>query len=131
MNREQAKDLYSRGCNAYLHLFCEKHDYDYDDAKNSWVANEVGGIVCVADYFVDMQTIITDIETRADKSEFLKWYDYCLDVAEFGLPAPNYKSWVNGCPRTSKESFDNLRAIKHNLIRAVEIEKNLRNGDYF
>lgn len=131
MNREQAKDLYNRGCNAYLQLFCEKHDYDYDDAKNSWVANEVGGIVCIADYFVDMQTIIDDVDLSTTEDEFLNWYGYCLDAAEFELPTPNYKSWVKGCPRTSKEAFDNLRAIKHNLERAVDIEKALRNGgDY-
>lgn len=131
MNREQAKDLYNSGCNAYLQLFCDKHGYDYEDAKNSWVANEVGGIVCVNDYFVDMQTIIDDVDLFTTEDEFLKWYDYCLEAAEFGLSTPNYKSWVKGCPRTSKESFDNLRAIKHNLERAIEIEKNLRNGDYF
>lgn len=131
MNREQAHDLYNRGCNAYLQLFCEKHDYDFEDAKNSWVANEVGGIACIADYFVDMQTIITDIEMRADKDEFLKWYDYCLDVAEFNLPTPNFAHWLKGCPRTSEESLSNLRAIKHNLERAIDIEKALRNGgDY-
>ena len=131
MNREQAKDLYNRGCNAYLQLFCDKHGYDYEVAKDSWVANEVGGIVCVNDYFVDMQTIIDDVDLPATEDEFLKWYDYCLEAAEFGLTTPNYKSWVKGCPRTSKESFDNLRAIKHNLERAIEIEKKLRNGDYF
>ena len=131
MSREQAKDLYNRGCNAYLQLFCEKHDYNYEDAKSSWVANEVGGIACVNDYFVDMQTIIDDVDLPTTEDEFLKWYDYCLDAAEFGLTTPNYKSWVNGCPRTSPESFDNLRAMKHNLERAIDIEKALRNGgDY-
>lgn len=131
MDKNEARDLYNRGCNAYLQLFCDKHGYDYEDAKDSWVANEVGGIVCVNDYFVDMQTIIDDVDLPATEDEFLKWYDYCLEAAEFGLTTPNYKSWVKGCPRTSKESFDNLRAIKHNLERAIEIEKNLRNGDYF
>ena len=114
-----------------MQLFCEKHDYNYEDAKDSWVANEVGGIVCVNDYFVDMQTIIDDVDLATTEDEFLKWYDYCLEAAEFGLTTPNYKSWVKGCPRTSKESFDNIRAIKHNLERAIEIEKNLRNGNYF
>lgn len=131
MTKLEARDLYVRGCNACLQLFCEKHGYDYEDAKASWVGNEVGGIVCVNDYFVDMQTIIDDVDLATTEDEFLKWYDYCLEASEFGLPTPNYKSWVKGCPRTSKESFDNLRAIKHNLERAIDIEKALRNGgDY-
>lgn len=128
MNNKEARDLYNRGCNAYLQLFCEKHGYDYEDAKDSWVANEVGGIICVNDYFVDMATIITDVEHCSDNSEFLKWYDYCLQASEFDLTTPNYSSWLKGCPRTPKESFDNLRSIKESLERAIEIEKNLRNG---
>lgn len=131
MNREQARDLYNRGCNAYLQLFCEKHGYDYEDAKDSWVGNEVGGIVCVNDYFVDMQTIITDVEHCSDESEFIKWYDYCLEASEFGLNTPNYSHWLKGCPRTPKSSLDNLRKIKQSLERAIEIERNLRDGgDY-
>ena len=128
MNKNEVKDLYTKGCNEYLLLFCEKHGFDYEDAKDSWVANEVGGMVCVNDYFVDMQTIITDVEHCVDESEFIKWYDYCLEANEFGLTIPNYSSWLKGCPRTSAESFDNLRAIKRNLERAIEIEKQLRGG---
>jgi hypothetical protein len=128
MNREQVKDLYKKGCNVYLRLFCEKHDFDYEDAIKSWVGNDVGGIVEVCDLFLDMQTIIDDVDFDAPLNELREWYDYCLEANEFGLVTPNYRSWLNGCPRTPKESFDNLRSMKRAFENAIEIEKNLRNG---
>ena len=42
MDKNKAKDLYTRGCNEYLRLFCEKHDFDFEDAKSSWVGGNVG-----------------------------------------------------------------------------------------
>ena len=131
MNREQAKDLYNRGCNEYLRLFCEKHGFDYEDAISSWVGNDVGGIVEVCDLFLDMQTIIDDIDFDAPLNELREWYYYCLEANEFNLVTPNYRSWLKCCPRTPKESFDNLRSMKRALENAIEVEKILRNGgDY-
>lgn len=131
MNREQVKDLYKKGCNEYLRLFCEKHDFDYEDAIKSWVGNDVGGIVEVCDLFLDMQTIIDDIDFDAPLNELREWYYYCLEANEFGLATPNYRSWLKGCPRTPKESFDNLRSMKRAFENAIEVEKILRNGgDY-
>ena len=73
MSKETAKEYFVKGCNEYLRLFCEKHDFDYEDAKDSWVGGSVGEITECGDYYVSMQTIITDIEMDAPKDEFLKW----------------------------------------------------------
>lgn len=123
MSKEKAKEYFVKGCNEYLRLFCEKHDFDYDEAKNSWVANCVGDVTCVGDIFVGMQTIITDIEMDAPEVEFWKWYDYNLEAHEFDFPTPNFESWLRGCPRTSEETFEKLRAIKNNLEECIKEEK--------
>ena len=44
MSKEKAKEYFVKGCNEYLRLFCEKHDFDYEDAKDSWVGGSVGEI---------------------------------------------------------------------------------------
>ena len=62
MSKDKAREYFVKGCNEYLRLFCEKHDFDYEEAKESWVANCVGDVTCVGDIFVGMQTIIADIE---------------------------------------------------------------------
>lgn len=123
VTKEHARAMYNLGCIEYLRLFCEKHGFDYEDTKDSWVGNEVGGVACVGDYFADMGVIIADIEMDAPEHEFMEWYDYCLNANEFGLDTPNFKSWVKGCPRTSKETFEHFRKLKQNLNDCIKKEK--------
>jgi hypothetical protein len=119
MSKEQAREYFEKGCNEYLRLFCEKHDYDYEEAKESWVGNCVGDVTCVGDIFVGMQTIITDIEMDAPEEEFIKWYDYNLVAHEFGFNTPNFESWLRGCPRVSEETFKKLQGLKNDLDDAI------------
>lgn len=121
-SKEKAKQLYEDGCNAYLQLFCEKHEFDFEDAKDCWVGGEVGGITYCGDYFVGMQTIIEDIDLDASEDAFFKWYDYCLRAAEFDLDVPNFKSFIKGCPITSEETFAKFESIKNELNKLIEQE---------
>lgn len=119
MSKEKAREYFVKGCNEYLRLFCDKHDFDYEEAKESWVANCVGDVTCVGDIFVGMQTIITDIEMDAPEDEFIKWYDYNLVAHEFGFNTPNFESWLRGCPRVSEDTFKKLQGLKNDLDNAV------------
>ena len=123
MSKELARAHFIKGCNEYLRLFCEKHDFDYEEAKESWVANCVGDVTCVGDIFVGMQTIIADIEMDAPEEEFIKWYDYNLVAHEFGFTTPNFDSWLRGCPRVSDEAFKKLQGLKNDLDDAILEEK--------
>lgn len=124
ISKEKVKQLYEDGCNAYLKLFCEKHEFDFEDAKDSWVGGDVGSITECGDYFVDMWTMIDDIELDAEEETFFKWYDYCLRANELGLDVPNFKSFVKGCPITSEETLTKLESIKNELKTTVEQENN-------
>ena len=129
MSKDKAREYFEKGCNEYLRLFCEKHDFDYEEAKESWVANCVGDVTCVGDIFVGMQTIITDIEMDAPEEEFIKWYDYNLVAHEFGFTTPNFESWLKGCPRVMEETFGKLEGLKHSLEEAVLEEKKRLKGN--
>ena len=115
-----AKELYDLGCNAYLHLFCEKHGYYYE--SDAWVGNDIGGVANVGDYYVDMATIRADIDEDAPEEEFIKWHDYCLAAHEFGIIEPSFRSWVLGCPRTSEKVFERLRTLRKDINDLVEKE---------
>ena len=123
MSKETAKEYFVKGCNEYLRLFCEKHDFDYEEAKESWVGGSVGEITMCGDYYVAMPTIIADIEMDAPEAEFYKWYYYNLDAHEFGFTTPNFESWLRGCPRLSEETFKKLQGLKNNLDDAIKEEK--------
>lgn len=123
MSKETAREYFEKGCNEYLRLFCEKHEFDYEDAKEMWVAGDVGSIVCCGDYFVDMQDIITDIEQDAPNGEFENWYEYCFDAHNLGLTTPNYQSWLKGCPRCNQEEINRLYDLKREFEQAVENAK--------
>lgn len=118
---KQARDLYELACEDYLKLFCEKHGYYYE--KDAWVGSDVGGVASVGDYFIDMATIRTDIDCNIPENEFIEWYDYSLRASNLGITAPNYSSWVKGCPRTSEEKFQEIEGMKRQLAQLIEEEK--------
>ena len=123
MSKEKAREYFVKGCNEYLRLFCEKHDFDYEEAKDSWVGGSIGEITMCGDYYVAMPTIITDIEMDAPEDEFIKWYDYNLVAHEFGFTTPNFESWLRGCPRVSEEAFKKLQGLKNDLDDAIKEEQ--------
>lgn len=129
MSKETAREYFEKGCNEYLRLFCEKHDFDFLDAKRSWVGNNIGTIVCCGDFFVDMRDIITDIDKDAPNGEYENWYEYTLDAHNLGLTTPNYESWLKGCPRSSQEDIERLFKLKKDFEDAVNAEKDrIKNG---
>jgi hypothetical protein len=112
------KKDYEKACNAYLRAFCNKHGFEYE--PDAWVAGEVGGITCVSDYYVDMRTIITDMESNAPEAEFMKWYDYCLRAGSLGCVTPNFKSWLAGCPVKSEAELEKFEKLHHQIEKLKE-----------
>lgn len=119
----QLKARYEELCNDYLRLFCDKHEFDYEDAKQNWVAGDVGGIVECGDFFVGLNVILTDINLDVKEDEFKEWYYYTLDATELGIHSPNYEHWIRGCPRVSKEGMKKIRQAKHELRVLIEQAK--------
>lgn len=120
--RAKTKQDYENAVNNYLLLFCEKHDFDYEDAANDWVSGDVGGVTLVGDFFVDMQTILADINLNAPEKEFVRWYDYCLRLYSLGsdISTPNFENWVRGCPRKSEQEIQKLELLHDQAIRAEQ-----------
>lgn len=126
MKTLKLKTDYEKACNAYLQVFCEKHDYDYEDARRSWVGGEVGGITECSDLFVEMDDIIVDIDMDAPKEAFIRYYDYCLRVGSIAcgmISLPNYRSWLMGCPRMNEAQIVRLEELQKDMRRAEKILK--------
>jgi len=119
MTKEKLKQNYEKAANDYLKAFCRKHDYDYD--PYAWVAGDAGGICEIADYYVDFQTIQTDIDLEADKPEFEAWYDYTVRVRQLGDDkTPNFRSWIKGCPRMSEDQLIRMETMQRKFIDAIQ-----------
>lgn len=117
-NVQKAKQQFNDACNAYLEVFCEKHGFDYGEAKNSWIANEVGGSCLLGDYCVTFWDMKVDIDMEAQKEEYWNYYEYSLEAHDLGLICPNYASWIRGCPRISEELRKSLREAKKRVYEA-------------
>lgn len=128
MSKETAREYFEKGCNEYLRLFCEKHGFDYEEAKNSLPNRLFLDVVCIGDYFVDMRDIVTDIEQDAPEEEYEKWYFYTIDALNLGLTTPNYESWLKGCPRCSQEEIERLFKLKREFEEAVKEASNIKNS---
>ena len=104
---------YVKACNDYLQAFCQKHDFDYPRACERWVADEVGEIAIVGDYFVSMRDIITDIEEDVPEEKFLQYYDWCLEDGHNW----NYKTWLRN---------QNPEKILEDEKRLVELSERIK-----
>jgi len=102
--KEELKQNFAKAADAYLNIFCEKHGYGYTEAY--WIADEPGGLASVADLFVDMRTIMYDIDNDVQNEEFEKWYSYCERVRPFHGTEPNFKAWEKGCHRLSDSEIE-------------------------
>lgn len=122
MEKEKLIKDYEIACNVYLEAFCNKHGYVFEGV-DMWVGNDVGTVACCGDGYFDMATIRTDIDEEAPEDELLKWYDYNMDAADCGVPQPNFHAWIHGCPRSSKEFFERVRAMRKELENIGEEEK--------
>lgn len=81
----------------YVEAFLRKHGL-FDDENGDyyewrWTAEEVGGIVEVADYFIGLDDIRYDIDNCVQKDLFFQWYNFRLENEK---SKTNYKSFTKG-----------------------------------
>lgn len=122
---KKLKDDFEKAANAYLKAFCEKQCFDYEDAKESWAADDVGGVACCGDFYFSLDEIRTDIDSDAPVGEIIKWYDYHTEMAYLSLPLMNYRSWLNGAPRVEQETIDKVKSLMSDLDSLREEAKNI------
>ena len=120
---ERAVDAY---VNALLYMWS---DYDTEDPAFTpiygyWVGDDKSGVYCYGDdTFINLSDIILCVEKEVSYNDYMEWVDYRTQAHEFGFDEPNLRSWLNGCPRVSQESFDKLHNMRENLESLIEVVK--------
>ena len=119
---EQLRTAYENACNDYLSELLRM--WELDGHYGYWIGDDVGGVYDYDGGFsINMDDIIYCVENGVTERQYYEWQEYIVDASEFGFNTPNLESWMHGCPRTSQEVFEKLRAMKRDLAAAVEEEK--------
>lgn len=129
--KRQLREDWEKACNGYLvELLCM---WELDSFYGYWIGDEDGSLYDYGDgmFTINMDDIIYCVENDVTKEQYEEWQEYCVSANEFGFSTPNLRSWMLGCPRTSPEVFDRLRALKADFLQAVEEEKQkMKGNDY-
>jgi hypothetical protein len=120
--KQQLREDWEKACNGFLVELLRM--WELDGHYGYWIGEDVGGVYDYGgELCIGMDDIIYCVEHDVTEEEYREWSDYCVEASEFGFDTPNLRSWIKGCPRTSKETFDHLRSLKKDLADAVEEEK--------
>jgi hypothetical protein len=122
-NKQSTQERWREICQEYLKLFCDKHEYSFEDCF--WVADDYGTIACVSDMFISMEHIRYDIDNNIEETMFEKWYWKAIEIFELtGQNFMNYESFCKGAPDIwTEEKMEKLREAH---MRVYEAEEALR-----
>jgi|6_EtaG_2_1085325.scaffolds.fasta_scaffold115025_1 hypothetical protein len=89
MNIEKSKAKLESAIQEYVDAFCEKHELELD----WWVADMIGGVASMGDYYVSFENMRLDLEQDTPKGWFFRWYNESLEDETATI---NYYSWLKG-----------------------------------
>jgi hypothetical protein len=64
---------------------CFAHKYFgeyYQYNKSDWVGLEIGGVICINDYWFNVDDMISFMKYKYTKNEMFAYYDYALEVSD-------------------------------------------------
>lgn len=125
--KQKLKEQWKNACNGYLVELLRM--WELDAHYGYWNSDQPGTIYHYGEtHNLSMEDIMYIVDNDIEEDEVLEWEDYYLNAHEFGFTMPNLRAWHMGCPRTSKEVFDKLFAMKLDLEKAVEEERDRNNA---
>ena len=121
--KRQLKEQWEQACNGFLVELLRM--WELDAHYGYWIGDETGGVYDYGDGMltINMDDIIYCVENDVTESQYIEWQEYIIEAHEFGFDMPSLKAWMHNCPRVAKETFDKLRALKADLNKAIDEEK--------
>lgn len=62
-----------------VNYFISKYFGNFEDSEHWWVADEIGGVLYVNDYWFSVSDIVDFIRYKYSKKMMFKYYDYKLE----------------------------------------------------
>ena len=88
LNEQETVELYEYATRNLIKEFCHKQDLQFEFDNYDIVK----GVVCLSDYFFNIEDIYFDMKHNKPKDKILQWYDYVL-TRESNI---NYRSYCMG-----------------------------------
>lgn len=84
MKNKQDLEFYYQACNEVAKMFtkqyfCDKYITDLDEW---WVAGDVGGVICINDYFWNMEDMVEALKVGVSKKTLFEYYDWSVGDEE-------------------------------------------------
>lgn len=116
-HRQLIKERYENAVHEYVLAFCRKHGYHYD--PDEWIGDNVGGIVMIADYYINFDNIRYDIDNDVPAEVFVQFYDYTLRLAMLDEEKHvNYPHYIMGFRPYSEEQMQKMEESKRHKDEA-------------
>lgn len=115
---ENIDRIYRNACESILQAFCEKYGQRFE--KDAWVGEQHGTIAEVGMFFIDLQDMRYMLANNIQWNEFLHWYDYNLEIEEYGQHQVTLEFWCNGFSIKAEKELDMLRKEKKNFDDEME-----------
>ena len=63
-----------------LAKYFEKKYFGKELEDSYWIADEIGGVYCIADYFFDLSSITDYLKYRYTTDQMFNYYEYALEL---------------------------------------------------
>ena len=85
-------DNYFKSCEEVKKAFVKK----YFDCPTDiyWIADKIGEVLAVNDYFFDMRFMITALLFNVSGKKMFRFYDYDLQERQTGKSPMNFENWL-------------------------------------
>jgi len=93
---EKKLESWEKATNDITALFIRKYFCSIRDAEHYWIADQIGGVLYVNDYFFNLDRIIEAIKYDASSEDLFAYYDLELEKRH-GLtngPGVNFKNYL-------------------------------------
>lgn len=99
MNKEIKSEFlkeYERACDNFSQYFAAKYfGKDYGDFDMWWVAEEIGGVLHINDYFFNMDDMVAYVKYGYSKEKMFQHYEWAMEQVRLSkVPNINIKNWI-------------------------------------
>lgn len=93
MNHQKQPTFINWECATSELAYYFKVRYFDKEADSYWIADEVGGVYVIADYFFNIGDMVDFLRHNYTKKDMFTYYDHALDCATNHKECLNIKTW--------------------------------------